>query len=425
MSKKNMRHAIYAQSGGVTAVINATAVGVIDAVRAQLAPIDRLYAGRNGIVGVLEENLIDTTRISTDDLVRLKQTPGGMFGSCRFKLKSLEADRERYTRLLEVFRAHDVGTFFYNGGGDSADTCLKVAQLAQDAGYPLQAIHIPKTIDNDLPLTDTCPGFGSVAKFVAVSVREASFDVASMAATSTKVWVLEVMGRHTGWIAAAAALAADRSHPLPLVILFPEVVFNEERFIAAVKDKIELFGYCTVVVSEGTRNARGQFLADQGGVDAFGHAQLGGAAPVLAGLIKAALGHKVHWAVADYLQRCARHIASQTDAEQAYAVGQHAVRLAGEGANAVMATLERRSDSPYQWAVGQAPLEQVANRERPLPPEFLSMDGFGISPAARQYLLPLIAGEAYPPYQDGLPHYLNLKGVAVRKRLPTFYAISH
>lgn len=417
-----LRHAIYAQSGGVTAVINASAAGVIEAARKAKTRIGKVYAGRNGIVGVLEEDLIDTSRIAAADIARLKQTPSGAFGSCRFKLKDLEQDRVRYQRLLEVFRAHDVGYFFYNGGGDSADTCLKVAQLAQQSGYALQAIHIPKTIDNDLPLTDTCPGFGSVAKYIAVSVREASFDVASMAATSTKVWVLEVMGRHAGWIAAAAALASDRAHPLPLVILFPEVVFDAAAFIAEVKQKIKTFGYCSVVVSEGVKDAQGKFLADQGSVDAFGHAQLGGAAPVVAGLIKNEVGCKVHWAVADYLQRAARHIASKTDVEQAYAVGRAAVQFALAGANAVMPTIERLAHAPYRWTVGQAPLQQVANHERKMPAHFINAEGFGITPAARRYLAPLIQGEAYPPYAQGLPDYVFIRGQAVRKRLAQFSA---
>lgn len=424
MSKNSPRQAIYAQSGGVTAVINASAAGVIEAARHARGQIGRVLAGRNGIVGVLEEDLIDTTRLADTDVARLMHTPGGAFGSCRYKLKDLTQDSVRYTRLLDVFRAHDVGYFFYNGGGDSADTCLKVAQLAQDAGYPLQAIHIPKTIDNDLPLTDTCPGFGSVAKYIAVSVREASFDVASMAATSTKVWVLEVMGRHAGWIAAAAGLAADRFHPLPLVILFPEVVFDAEAFCAAVKEKVEACGYCTVVVSEGVKDAQGNFLSDQGSVDAFGHAQLGGAAPLVAGMIKDHVGCKVHWAVSDYLQRAARHIASKTDLDQAYAVGRAAVEFALAGANAVMPTIERICDSPYQWKVGQALLERVANHERKMPREFISENGFGITASARQYLAPLIQGEAYPPYQDGLPDYATFKGTNVRKRLAAFTAFN-
>jgi 6-phosphofructokinase 1 len=421
MPSPKPRNAIYAQSGGVTAVINASAAGVIETAR-KSKKFGKVYAGRNGIVGVLEEDLIDTSKLSAAEVARLKHTPSGAFGSCRFKLKGLDTDGAKYQRLIEVFRAHDVGYFFYNGGGDSADTCLKVAQLAQQSGYPLQAIHVPKTIDNDLPLTDTCPGFGSVAKYVAVSVREATFDVASMAATSTKVWVLEVMGRHAGWIAAAAALASDKKHPLPLVILFPEVPFDAAAFAAAVKKRLDSFGYCSVVVSEGVKGADGKFLADQGTTDAFGHAQLGGAAPVVAGIVKREVGAKFHWAVSDYLQRSARHIASKTDVEQAYAVGKAAVQLAAAGENAVMPTIERVSHKPYRWKIGRAPLEQVANHERKMPREFIDAEGFGITEAARRYLAPLIQGEAYPPFDGGLPDYAMLKASMVKKRLPEFKA---
>lgn len=421
-SRNAPRNAIYAQSGGVTAVINASAAGVIETARKSKTKFGKVLAGRNGIVGVLEEDLIDTSKISASDIARLKHTPSGAFGSCRFKLKGLDIDGAKYQRLLDVFRAHDVGYFFYNGGGDSADTCLKVAQLAQQSGYPLQAIHVPKTIDNDLPLTDTCPGFGSVAKYIAVSVREASFDVASMAATSTKVWVLEVMGRHAGWIAAAAALASDKKHPLPLVILFPELTFNQAAFTAAVKKKLDTFGYCSVIVSEGVKGPDGKFLADQGTTDAFGHAQLGGAAPVVASIVKQALGAKFHWAVSDYLQRAARHIASKTDLEQAYAVGKAAVQFAAAGENAVMPTVERVSNKPYRWKIGRAPLDQVANHERKMPREFIDADGFGVTEAARRYLAPLIQGEAYPPYEGGLPNYVMLKAKAVKKRLGAFRA---
>ena len=422
MPKSKPRNAIYAQSGGVTAVINASAAGVIETARRAKSKIGKVYAGRNGIVGVLEEDLIDTSRVSGADIARLRHTPSGAFGSCRFKLKGLEQDAARYARLLEVFRAHDVGYFFYNGGGDSADTCLKVAQLAQQSGYALQAIHVPKTVDNDLPLTDCCPGFGSVAKYTAVSVREASFDVASMAATSTKVWVLEVMGRHAGWIAAAAALASDKTHPLPLVILFPEITFDPVAFAAAVRAKLDAFGYCSVVVSEGVKGADGKFIADQGSVDAFGHAQLGGAGPVIAGLVNRELGVKIHWAVSDYLQRAARHIASKTDVEQAYAVGKAAVQFALAGANAVMPTIERVSQRPYRWKIGQAPLDQVANHERKMPREFIDTSGFGVTEAARRYLSPLIQGEAYPPYLAGLPDYVMLKAMPVKRRLAAFRA---
>lgn len=411
-------NAFYAQSGGVTSVINASACGVIETARRHPDRIGRVYAGRNGILGALTEELIDTSQESAEAIAALRSTPSGAFGSCRFKLKSLEKNRREYERLIAVFKAHDIGIFFYNGGGDSADTCFKVSQLSQSLGYPLQAIHVPKTIDNDLPLTDCCPGFGSVAKYVAIATLEASFDVRSMAATSTKVFVLEVMGRHAGWIAAAGGLAAD--HGIPVVILFPEIVFDQPAFLARVDAMVKQHGYCTVVVSEGAHHADGRFLAEQGTRDAFGHAQLGGAAPVVAAMIKAALGHKFHWAVADYLQRSARHIASATDVRQAYELGQRAVELALEGKNAVMPTIERTSDTPYAYTLGSAPLAAVANTEKFMPRDFISADGFGITEACRRYLLPLIEGEDYPAYRDGLPVYVTLQNLAVPKKLPAF-----
>jgi 6-phosphofructokinase 1 len=420
-SKKTApRNAFYAQSGGVTAVINASACGVIEAARAHKDQIGRVYAGRNGIIGALTEELIDTGKESARAIAALRYTPSGAFGSCRYKLKSLEANRREYERLIEVFRAHDIGYFFYNGGGDSADTCYKVSQLSEKMGYPVQAIHVPKTVDNDLPITDCCPGFGSVAKYIAVSTREASFDVASMAKTSTKVFIVEVMGRHAGWIAAAGGLASSADTPIPILILFPEVVFDEAKFLAAVDARVKTFGYCTVVVSEGVKGADGGFLADQGLKDAFGHAQLGGVAPVVAGIIKRGLGLKYHWAVADYLQRAARHIASKTDVEQAYALGKAAVGFALKGHNAVMPAIERLSDKPYKWKIAMAPLAEVANVEKMMPKDFITDDGFGITEKCRAYLEPLIKGEDYPPYKDGLPQYVRLKNIAVTKKLPAF-----
>jgi 6-phosphofructokinase 1 len=419
-AKTAPRNAFYAQSGGVTSVINASAAGVIETARGHKDRIGKVFAGRNGILGALHEDLIDTGRESPAAIAALKHTPGGAFGSCRYKLKSLEQDRAQYERLIEVFRAHDIGYFFYNGGGDSADTCLKVSQLSATMGYPLQAIHVPKTIDNDLPITDNCPGFGSVAKYVAVSTREASMDVASMASTSTKVFVLEVMGRHAGWIAAAAALADTKAHPLPLLILFPEIPLDQAKFLAAVKARVDAHGYCTVVVSEGLHAPDGSFVADQGLRDAFGHAQLGGVAPVIANLVKSELKLKMHWAVSDYLQRSARHIAARTDVQQAYAVGKAAVELALKGANAVMPAIVRTSNRPYRWKIGTAPLAEVANREHKMPREFITADGFGVTAKGRAYLLPLIQGEDYPPYKDGLPAYALLKNAAVRRKLPAW-----
>jgi 6-phosphofructokinase 1 len=413
-----MKNAFYAQSGGVTAVINASACGVIETARKHAERIGTVYAGRNGIIGALTEDLIDTGAESAAAIAALRTTPAGAFGSCRFKLKSLEANRREYERLIEVFRAHDIGYFFYNGGGDSADTCYKVSQLSEAMGYPIQAIHVPKTVDNDLPITDNCPGFGSVAKYIATSTLEASFDVRSMSRTSTKVFVLEVMGRHAGWIAAAGALVAD--HDIPVVTLFPEIEFDRDAFLAAVKAKVQQYDYCTVVVSEGCHGADGKFLAEQGTRDAFGHAQLGGAAPVVANMVKEALGYKYHWAVADYLQRAARHLASRTDVEQAYAVGQAAVEFALAGHNAVMPAIVRKSSRPYAWEIGMAPLSQVANTEKFMPRDFISADGYGITDKCREYLYPLIQGEDYPPYENGLPRYVTLSNVAAKKKLPEF-----
>ncbi|WP_430423426.1 6-phosphofructokinase [Methylibium petroleiphilum] len=417
MARKK-RNAFYAQSGGVTAVINASACGVIETARHHKDRIGKVYAGRDGIIGALTEDLIDTGKESATAIAALRSTPSGAFGSCRYKLKSLEANRREYERLIEVFRAHDIGYFFYNGGGDSADTCFKVSQLSEAMGYPLQAIHVPKTIDNDLAFTDCCPGFGSVAKYVAVSTLEASFDVRSMAKTSTKVFVVEVMGRHAGWIAAAGGLAEEQG--IPVVILFPEIVFDEAKFLARVDQLVRQHGYCTVVVSEGCHHADGSFLAEQGARDAFGHAQLGGAAPVVANLIKQALGHKFHWAVADYLQRSARHIASKTDVTQAYALGRKAVELALQGHNAVMPTIERLADAPYKYRIGMAPLAKVANVEKFMPRDFITKDGFGITEKCRRYLRPLIQGEDYPRFTNGLPRYVSLKNAAVPKKLAVF-----
>ena len=415
MTKKN---AFYAQSGGVTAVINASACGVIQTARKHSDKIGTVYAGRNGIIGALTEDLIDTNLESEEDIAALLHTPSGAFGSCRFKLKSLEDNKLEYERLIEVFKAHDIGYFFYNGGGDSADTCHKISQLSEKMNYPIQAIHVPKTVDNDLPITDNCPGFGSVAKYIAVSALEASFDVRSMAKTSTKIFVLEVMGRHAGWIAAAGGLIEDQN--IPVVILFPEVEFDQEKFLAQVDAKVKEYGFCTIVVSEGVHWADGRFLAEQGTRDSFGHAQLGGAAPVVANIIKDALGHKFHWAVADYLQRAARHLSSKSDVEQAYALGEAGVLFALEGHNAIMPTVDRISNNPYEWKIGKAPLSEVANVEKMMPMDFITEDGFGITQKCKDYLLPLIEGEDYPPYENGLPKYVVLKNQSVAKKLPDF-----
>lgn len=421
MAKPN---AFYAQSGGVTAVINASACGVIETARKHKDKINKVYAGRNGIIGALTEDLIDTGKESKRAIAALRYTPSGAFGSCRYKLKSIEENRAEYERLIEVFKAHNIRYFFYNGGGDSQDTSHKVSQIAAAMDFPITCIGIPKTVDNDLPITDNCPGFGSVAKYVAVSIREAAFDVASMAKTSTKIFVLEVMGRHAGWIAAAGGLACEKAGDAPHIILFPEVVFDEEKFLKRVEQSVKKYGYCAIVVSEGVKNAAGKFLAEAGGTDAFGHAQLGGVAPLIAQLCKDKLGYKYHWAVADYLQRSARHIASKTDVEQAYALGKAAVKLALKGKNAVMPTIVRKANQPYRWGIGTANLADVANVEKMMPRNYISSDGFGITETCREYLQPLIAGEDYPPYKKGLPQYVVLKNTPVKKKLKTKFELT-
>jgi 6-phosphofructokinase 1 len=420
MTKKN---AFYAQSGGVTATINTTACAVIETARKHKSRIGKVYAGRDGIIGALTEDLIDTSKDSAAAIRALRHTPGGAFGSSRYKLKSLEESRAQYERLIEVFKAHDIGYFFYNGGNDSADTSYKISQVAQTLGYPLICIGIPKTVDNDLALTDCCPGFGSVAKYVATSIREAGYDVASMARTSTRVFILEVMGRHAGWITAACGLAQEKEGEAPHILLFPEIPFDEERFLAKVTEMVGKFGYCAIGVSEGLRRPDGKFLSESGLRDAFGHAQLGGVAPLIAQLVQEKLKQKYHWAVADYLQRSARHIASKTDVLQSYAVGKVAVELAVNGRSGVMPIIVRKSTKPYRWAIGVAELKDIANAEKMMPRDYITEDGFHITAKCRQYLEPLVQGEDYPPYRNGLPAYVTLRNAAVPKKLGTAFKI--
>ena len=417
------KNAFYAQSGGVTAVINASACGLVETARRHRDKIGKIYAGRDGIIGALTEDMIDVSKESNATIKALRHTPGGAFGSARYKLAGIDKNRAQYARLIDIFRAHDIGYFFYNGGNDSMDTAQKVSEIAVQLGYPITCIGIPKTVDNDLPVTDCCPGFGSAAKYIAVSTREAALDVASMARTSTKVFVLEVMGRHAGWMAAAGGLAAGSAGDAPHIILFPEIVFDREAFLAKVRITVEKRGYCVIVVSEGVKDGSGKFLAEAGTKDAFGHSQLGGVGPVVAQMTQQAFGFKFHWAVADYLQRSARHIASKVDVDQAYAVGKAAVEFALQGKNAVMPIIVRKSSKPYRWAIGEAPLSAIANQEKKLPRNFISPDGFGITGHCRRYLLPLIGGEGYPPYHNGLPRYATLKGARVRKRLNTPFVI--
>ncbi|MAD57846.1 MAG: 6-phosphofructokinase [Porticoccus sp.] len=420
IEKKNV---FYAQSGGVTAVINATACGLIEATREHSDKIGNVYAGYNGILGALREELIDTSKESDDAIASLRYTPSGAFGSCRYKLKNFEDSKAEYKRLIQVFKAHNIGYFFYNGGGDSADTCLKVSQISKQMGYPIQAIHIPKTVDNDLPFTDNCPGFGSVAKYIAVSTKEASLDIASMCETSTKVFILEVMGRHAGWIAAASALAAEKAGDPPHIILFPEVPFSGQSFLDKVEKTVLREGYCVVVASEGTKYLDGKFISGSTNKDAFGHHQLGGLAPTLANMIKSSLGYKYHWALADYLQRSARHIASATDVAQAYAVGRTAVEYALAGKNSVMVTIERKEGNIYSWDLGEAELADIANQEKKMPKNFITADGFGVTKEGINYLSPLIQGEDYPPYKNGIPIYKKLDNNFVKKKLKESFKV--
>ena len=420
MKPKNI---FYAQSGGVTAVINASAAGVIETARKYPKKIGKVFAGKNGILGALEENLIDTTHETDHQINLLKYTPGGAFGSARYKLKGIEENRREYERLIEVFKAHNIGYFFYNGGGDSMDTAHKVSQIGSEMNFPIASIGIPKTVDNDLPITDTCPGFGSVAKYIAVSTHEASLDVLSMAETSTKVFILEVMGRHAGWIAAASGLISKKRNDPPHLILFPEVSFDKKDFLKSVDNSVRKNGYCVVVASEGARYKNGTFLADAGSEDSFGHKQLGGVAPVLAEMIKNKLGYKYHYAIADYLQRSARHLASETDLKQAYAVGEAAVKSAIKGEKSKMITVVRKSQKPYKWAIGTTELANVANNEKMMPKKFITANGYGITKSCKEYMEPLINGEAYPPYKHGLPVFCELKNKLIPKRLKTKFMV--
>ena len=411
------KNLFYAQSGGPTAVINSSACGLIETARKHNDKIGQIYVGRHGILGALNEDLINTAHETSEAIAALRHTPAAAFGSCRHKLKPLSEDESEYKRIIEVFKAHNIGYFFYNGGNDSQDTTDKISQVSIELGYPLTCIGIPKTIDNDLPITDCCPGFGSVAKYVAVSTKEAALDVMSMKTTSTKVFILEVMGRHAGWIAAAAGLANSEIGEAPHIILFPEIAFDAKKFASQIKQCVEDYGYCVIVASEGIQYENGQFVSDSGTRDAFGHAKLGGVAPALATIVRDELGYKEHWAIADYLQRSARHIASKTDVEQAYALGAKAVEFALDGRTDVMMTVKRQSSQPYTWTVDCAPLSEVSNVENKMPRDFINETGTGITQKCRDYMFPLIQGEDYPPYHNGTPVFTKLKLVSEPKKL--------
>ncbi len=415
------KNAVYAQSGGVTSVINASAYGMIQAARKSKA-FGQLYAGLDGINGVLDENLIDLAQESSASLEALRYTPAGAFGSCRKKLQDLEKHSEEFQRIVDVLAAHDVGTFFYNGGNDSMDTVAKLATFAKQKSYPLRVIGIPKTIDNDLPITDNSPGFGSVAKYNAVSMMEASLDTEAMSRDSTKVFVLETMGRNAGWIAAATGLASRHEEDGPHLILLPEVPFNANKFLQAVTRSVTAHGICSITVSEGLQNEKGEFVSEVGGKDAFGHTQLGGVGHYIQMLVNRETKLKTHGAVLDYCQRSGRHLASGTDVSQAIACGAHAVALAEQGLSGVMVTIQRTSDRPYAWSTGHTDASNIANQEKMLTPDMIREDGYHITQKFRDYCLPLIQGEDAPPYEQGLPAYVRLKKALVPKKLPGFKA---
>ena len=412
-------NAIYAQSGGVTSVINGSAYGVItEAMKADF--IDKIYGGFQGINGILEENLIDLQEESPQTIEALRYTPGAALGSCRRKLPDLEKNRHEFERIVQVLEAHDIRYFFYNGGNDSMDTVCKVSRIAVKMGYELIGIGVPKTVDNDLPVTDNCPGFGSTAKYNAISILEGGIDVASMYRDSTKVFVMETMGRHAGWIAAATALARRERDDPPHLILLPERAFVEKRFLVKVEEVVSRNGFCVVAVSEGSKGEDGRFLSESGSTDQFGHVQLGGVTHVVQSLIKENLGLKTHGALLDYCQRSGRHLSSRVDLEQAIACGQHAVAIAKEQLNGQMVILVRENDDPYRWSVGHTDAVNIANQEKLLPDSYISSDGFDITEAFIKYCRPLIEGEDFPPFSAGIPQYGRLKKKFVPKKLPAF-----
>jgi len=409
----------YAQSGGVTAVINATAAAVIQTARNRPDAVGKVLAGRHGILGALGEDLIDASAFATDDLAAIARLPGGVFGSCRFDLDAPERNPGQYDRLFEVFAAHDIGYFLYNGGNGSMDTVVKLSTAARQRGYRLVCIGVPKTVDNDIEGTDCCPGFGSAAKYVATSMLEAGLDLDAMASRVGRVFVMEVMGRNAGWLAAATALAATDEDQPPHIILMPEVPFDEAVFLERVKATVERLGYCAVTVSEGIRRSDGSLVMEQSH-DRKGRVQLGGAGQCIARLVHAAFGYKHHWAIPDYLQRAAGHTVSATDHAHACAVGRAAVEYAIDGRDGVMPAIRRVADDPYGWVVEPAALADVANRERLVPADFIRADGLHVTDAARRYLQPLIEGELRPPFVNGLPHYQRFKPGRVPRKLPPY-----
>lgn len=417
------RAVFYAQSGGATSVINATATGAILAARKAGYPF---YVGRNGICGALAEELFDTTKESLADIEALAFTPGCAFGSCRLKLPSFQENPTVFRRIFDVFEAHDVGACLYNGGGDSQDTGLKLAEASLALQYPLKVIGLPKTIDNDLYGTDCSPGYGSAAKYIASSVREIYNDLSGMAPTSTKLFFLEVMGRNSGWLALAGGLAHEPEGKLPVILLLPEQDWSFETCANRAKQLIAQHGCAVVVVAEGmsTKFAKDVIFDNSSGqlgsqADVFGNRRLSGAAPFLAEAFRNKLHYKVQWAVAGYLQRAAAHLASAVDREQALAVGARAIELVAAGQSGVMVTIERLSSQPYQWKLGSIALSEVANRVVQVPSVFWDPQTYDISAKGLEYLAPLAAGEAVLSVDSsGLPRMVKLKKFLMPKLLP-------
>ena len=407
----------YAQSGGVTPVINATAAGVIAGYLKNKKVFGKLYIGKNGILGALKEELIDVNNENTKELDLLKYTPGGAFGSCRLKLKDFKKSKKDFDRIYDVFKAHNIRYFLYNGGGDSQDTTNKISKYFSNQKYPLVCLGLPKTIDNDLPVTYTCPGFGSVAKYIATSTLEASLDVMSMSQTSTKVFILEVMGRHSGWLAASSGVIKSNQSDPPHIILFPERKFDKTEFLKKVKNAVSKYSYCVVVASEGIQDKKGKFISDSGEKDSFGHAQLGGVAPMLSNMIMNNLKLKVHWAVSDYLQRAARHISSSVDVDQAYKLGTESVELAKKNITDVMLTIEKKKSSKFKWSIGTTKLDNVANIEKKLPKNYIKSNGYEITAACKKYISNLIEGESFPIFKNGYPLYAKMKCKLIKKKL--------
>jgi len=416
---------LYAQAGGVSAVINASAAAVIEKVQKHPDQFGKIYTALNGIKGVLEEALIDVSNMSSETLERLKHQPGAAFKACRFDLDPLEHNTAQYERVLEVFKTYEIGYFFYNGGNGSMVTAQKVADYCGEHGHPVICVGVAKTIDNDLDLSHCSPGFGSAAKYIATSFLEASLDIISMHETSSKFFVMECMGRNTGWLTLAAGLAKEVIPDLPLILLPAERAFNKTLFIQKVEQLISEKGYCVCAVSEGLQDEQGEYLAIAGIEHTLerDYTQLGGVGSYLSHMVSQHIQSKTHCAVPDYLQRSASHIVSQTDWQMAYDAGKASVEAALRGAHGVLPIIEVTGENPLTWCFKTVELEAVANLEKTVPDNFLTEDGMDITPAALDYLRPLIQGERPVHFKNGLPDIAIMSFVQVQKKLTPFRAV--